>query len=179
MKSKKRFFAVILVLSASGLLTACGGGGGGGGSSSSSGATITLTGFTDSSVSGLAYNSTVSNAASGSVVGSTTLYTREWNDSTGNNIATMTYYDGGTTEQYLGFNVMANALTTANVYYVDTGSSILCHVSGTTVTYPTCSSMGITVDRVNGTLSLVSTPALNPISGAAGTMSGSLTFTAF
>lgn len=188
MKVRKSFGALALILSASALLAACGSGLGTGGSTAGAtqtGSTITLTGFNTTSVTGLVYNTKASNLSSGGTFSLGTIYVRAWTDSTGNHIAALSYYDGGATEQYLSFDTTANGSAAPSTWYdagnppAVTGTVVYCHVSGSQVSYPTCSSLGISVNRAAGTFSVASTPAFDMNTLATGTMSGSLTFPPF
>lgn len=186
MEILKRYGVVSLLLLATGLLlAACGGGGGGTASSGGGGGggtpatgTISLTGFSYASVSGLVYDPSLFTSAA--VNTTTTTYFLKFHDTSYANYANLIYtIDTSTSLETLTFNASPNTLST--IYTIGTPStSMYCVVTGTSVAIPTCASLGISVNRAAGTFSLASTPAYDMGNTAStGTMTGSLTFTPF
>jgi len=148
------------------------------------GETLTLSGFPGvSTITGLTYNSIVSNAGTNAP----TNYLRVWSTVDNTGLASL-IYQVSSTEVTLNFDVTADVSVASPVwYYAATTLTNLgfCHVSGTTNvnSLPDCSTLNITVDRAAGTITFASTPArsyTNSTSASTtGTLSGSLTFPPF
>jgi len=180
-----RFFAATAVLALA--LSGCGG------SNSTAeailgqgtfGETLTLSGFPGvSTITGLTYNSIVSNAGTNAP----TNYLRIWSTVDNTGLASL-IYQVSSTEETLNFDVTADTSVASPVwYYAATTLTNLgfCHVSGTTNvnSLPDCSALNITISRSAGTITFASTPARSyttssPVS-TTGTLSGSLTFPPF
>lgn len=141
-------------------LSVAGSGGGGG-------TTLTLS---FGNVTGLSYDAATSNAATTVP----TTYSRVWVNSAGDILDLI--YMPSTAEDVLSVAVASGA----NSYWAGTPTlNIICHVSGSTTSWPLCSTWGITVSRAAGTISFANTPVFNDSSYTTGTMSGSFSFTAF
>jgi hypothetical protein len=164
------------------LLMACGGRGDAPAPASSStsvcnGPSLTLYSFSVHSLSCLTPNPTLD---TNTTIGGYPLFMRYWND----------YHSGAKDSATLEYSVTANgaligftANSTANGQTYSTkaspGGGIYCYVGGSFGTYPSCASLNIAIDRVNGTISFLTTPVMESSTSAMGTMTGSLTFAPF
>ncbi len=169
MSIRKSYVAIASLLLGSGLLAGCGGGSSSSSTGSVAAGTVNLTGFSVSSVSGLTYSAATSTV-------STSNASLMWMNSGYTSAAAATYTNNGTA-QTLTLSVMAS-LSVSGTYLMSSGGFTSCLISGTMSGMPTCSSLGVNFSHTGGTLTFTNTPAIDS-TGKTGTMTGSLTFTAF
>ena len=161
----------------------------------STGTSMAFTGFTTQSLTGFTAKPNFDGTSAGTHNGYPfTSYNRVWNNSS-NGVAGLHFYDfGSTVGQLVTFYVTPNGtLTPYPAYSIGTNeASNSCAVAATSYFpyVPTCSSIGVMVNRTTGTLSLISSPAFGDTTsdngatwiatGALGTITGwPLSFTPF
>lgn len=139
------------------IVTAAAGGGG---------ETLTLSPpFT--SISGLNYNATFSASVP-------TATTRIWTNAAADMVA-VGYYTSAS-EDFLSVTLMPASKT----IFAGTNPTYFCHITGPNPsTLPLCTSWGVAINRVAGTITFTSTPVYDNATYQTGTMSGSLTFAPF